>query len=628
MYKEVKSVKNPSEKKEKYVVELYMGNEYCVRNTETDEIMYHGKKRDCIMYKNNFLNDVKNPAAAPLKVKLKTVDEAIILMDLLTKRQNDIAYKTYIDHIALHPEDKKTVAYKKMTWTHFKRSADMPENHVITFAENIPPYKVKNNTFNDTVFIDGTEREYAMLRNNKRLPKDVEDATKIYYEFKNRMKNPEKYMTERKNPSNKKLHKNPSALSRVIPVMRGMSDKEFEALAVKAGFENQYHDLINHEYKGKKDFARENIVLIAIQNKDFLNRLDKILSEKRNPSTSAPLDTLETDIKRFLASGSEFDYKKALLTQARITRKMGAAATAKLIKPLIKKYKKKLNAVLKHMSPLKRKSVNNPSGKILASVYHNGKKIDDEMLNISEINKMDKLADHEMAGLYIEKSDIGKKFFAYPDDIDSDVGGTSIKYAYAISGSPAPIKLKKKIVNNPGDELYYVEVVHPRKKNHNVIYKNVTVKQLKNMEKKLKVDRAMTMELYNRMYRKNPAPGKSYTGLTKSVDLNKASLYNSGVREMKHLHDSFHHYPATKIEAVEIDLKQDKDGNIPTVKIGTMSEFKYISDKDIDDKGIRKKTQYVHGFRMHLPIYTNGKVLIIPLLNQEITERGFIYKKK
>ena len=100
------------------------------------------------------------------------------------------------------------------------------------------------------------------------------------------------------------------------------------------------------------------------------------------------------------------------------------------------------------------------------------------------------------------------------------------------------------------------------------------------------------------------------------------------MKEIKTLHDKFHQYPATKAEIVNIDLKQDKDGKYTVTQIGTMPELKYISDKYPKKDGSREKICYVHGLKKHLPIYTNGKVLIIPLLDQEITERGFIYKNK
>jgi len=54
-----------------------------------------------------------------------------------------------------------------------------------------------------------------------------------------------------------------------------------------------------------------------------------------------------------------------------------------------------------------------------------------ETLDKGEMSQMVELG-NELLGFDIRPEDKGKKFYAYPDDIDRDSDGTAVKFAYAL----------------------------------------------------------------------------------------------------------------------------------------------------------------------------------------------------
>jgi hypothetical protein len=98
------------------------------------------------------------------------------------------------------------------------------------------------------------------------------------------------------------------------------------------------------------------------------------------------------------------------------------------------------------------------------------------------------------------------------------------------------------------------------------------------------------------------------------------------MKKIKKIYEKFNHY---KVDGIEINKKYNSllDIKGEVFVLGKLTELSYISDKDINDKGIRIKNEYVHKFKVRLPIYTDGKVLVIPLESQELSDRGLIFNK-
>jgi len=69
-----------------------------------------------------------------------------------------------------------------------------------------------------------------------------------------------------------------------------------------------------------------------------------------------------------------------------------------------------------------------------ASYYRWGKYKEDLPLDVKEIEDMQILTADEQLTLDMRDEDVGKTFYAYRDEIDTDETGTSIKNAYAIKG--------------------------------------------------------------------------------------------------------------------------------------------------------------------------------------------------
>lgn len=93
------------------------------------------------------------------------------------------------------------------------------------------------------------------------------------------------------------------------------------------------------------------------------------------------------------------------------------------------------------------------------------------------------------------------------------------------------------------------------------------------------------------------------------------------------LFKEFHHYAADKVKHVKINAGRGSI-KLDMMHLGTMPDMKYISDKDINETGSRKKYRYVHGLKKHLDIYADAdkQMLIIPLDGQDIIGRGLISK--
>lgn len=53
-----------------------------------------------------------------------------------------------------------------------------------------------------------------------------------------------------------------------------------------------------------------------------------------------------------------------------------------------------------------------------------------EEVSAEEFEQMEQLGEGDMAGMQIAPEDVGKKMYAYPDDIDRDADGTAVKYSY------------------------------------------------------------------------------------------------------------------------------------------------------------------------------------------------------
>lgn len=95
----------------------------------------------------------------------------------------------------------------------------------------------------------------------------------------------------------------------------------------------------------------------------------------------------------------------------------------------------------------------------------------------------------------------------------------------------------------------------------------------------------------------------------------------------KELFERFHQFKSTRTKQRDIPL-EIVNGQLDVAEIGGLKEIVYTSNKYPDRNGKKKKFAYRHGFKKHAKIYAdkNGRVLIIPLDKQAITERGFIYK--
>lgn len=147
------------------------------------------------------------------------------------------------------------------------------------------------------------------------------------------------------------------------------------------------------------------------------------------------------------------------------------------------------------------------------------------------------------------------------------------------------------------------------------------------------------IERAKKAFQRGKVKSKVILTLLKRLDNNPSVMYNPGKlngslkdtrddNKAVKLYEKFHHFKPSKVETVDLKINPDKNGVMHVMKLGTMPEMVYISDKDINDTGSREKISYIHKFRKFLPIYTDGNVFIIPAEKQDITERGLIYNGK